>query len=58
MLDSGRIKEFDTPDNLLADKKSIFHSMVKNANGRPGGSPSSSMKVPSAASGSSGASSD
>ena len=31
VLDQGRIAEFDTPDNLLADKQSIFHGMAKNA---------------------------
>ena len=31
VLDQGRIAEFDTPDNLLADKQSIFYGMAKNA---------------------------
>ena len=31
VLDQGKIAEFDTPDNLLANKETIFHSMAKNA---------------------------
>lgn len=31
VLDQGRIAEFDTPDNLLADRQSIFYGMAKNA---------------------------
>ena len=32
VLDRGLIKEFDSPQALLADKNSIFHSMAKDAN--------------------------
>ena len=32
VLDEGMVAEFDTPDNLLADPKTIFHSMAKEAN--------------------------
>ena len=31
VLDAGKIKEFDTPDNLLHDKKSVFYGMAKDA---------------------------
>lgn len=31
VLDQGRIAEFNTPDNLLADRQSIFYGMAKNA---------------------------
>ena len=31
VLDQGRIAEFDTPDNLLANSESIFYGMAKNA---------------------------
>ncbi|KAJ8938900.1 hypothetical protein NQ318_007615 [Aromia moschata] len=31
VLDKGQIVEFDTPTNLLADTKSIFHGMCKDA---------------------------
>lgn len=31
VLDSGLIKEFDTPENLLADRNSTFYSMAKDA---------------------------
>lgn len=34
MLDQGLVKEFDSPQALMADKKSIFYSMVK-VEGRP-----------------------
>ena len=32
VLDKGEIAEFDTPEKLMQDKKSIFHSMAKDAN--------------------------
>ena len=32
VLDRGLIKEFDSPQALLGDKSSIFHSMAKDAN--------------------------
>lgn len=31
VLDKGVIAEFDSPDNLLGDKSTIFHSMAKDA---------------------------
>ena len=31
VLDKGRVKEYDTPGHLLADKKSIFFSMASDA---------------------------
>lgn len=31
VFESGRIKEYDTPDNLLADRKSVFFSMAVDA---------------------------
>lgn len=31
VLDQGKIAEFDSPANLLADKQSIFYGMAKNA---------------------------
>ena len=31
VLDKGKIIEFDTPDNLLADKKSSFYSLANDA---------------------------
>merc|ERR1711976_373721 len=31
VLDKGNIAEFDSPDNLLANSDSIFHSMAKDA---------------------------
>ena len=31
VLDAGKIKEFDTPETLLQDKKSVFHGMAKDA---------------------------
>lgn len=32
VMDKGKIVEFDSPENLLKDSKSIFHSMAKEAN--------------------------
>lgn len=32
VLEQGRIKEFDSPRNLLSDKKTIFYAMMKDAN--------------------------
>ncbi|KZP22608.1 P-loop containing nucleoside triphosphate hydrolase protein [Athelia psychrophila] len=31
VLDNGKIREFDTPQNLLADKSSVFYSMANEA---------------------------
>ncbi len=31
VLDAGKVKEFDPPDKLLRDKKSIFYGMAKDA---------------------------
>ena len=31
MLDKGQVKEFDSPDVLLKDKKSMFYGMAKDA---------------------------
>ncbi|CAG5132774.1 unnamed protein product [Candidula unifasciata] len=31
VLDKGKIKEFESPQALLADKSSIFHGMAKDA---------------------------
>jgi ABC-type multidrug transport system fused ATPase/permease subunit len=31
VLDKGEIAEFDTPSNLLRDKKTIFYGMAKDA---------------------------
>ena len=31
MLDNGRVAEYDSPGDLIADRKSIFFSMAKNA---------------------------
>ena len=31
LLDQGNIAEFDSPDNLLANKETIFFSKAKNA---------------------------
>ena len=31
LLDAGEVKEFDTPDNLLANHSSTFYAMAKDA---------------------------
>jgi ATP-binding cassette subfamily C (CFTR/MRP) protein 1 len=31
LLEAGKVKEFDTPENLLDDYKSAFFSMAKDA---------------------------
>jgi ATP-binding cassette subfamily C (CFTR/MRP) protein 1 len=31
VLDKGRIKEMDSPQNLLNNKESIFHGMAEDA---------------------------
>ena len=31
VLDAGKIAEFDSPNNLMADHSSIFYGMAKNA---------------------------
>ena len=31
VLNNGQVVEFDEPNTLLRDKKSIFHSMAKDA---------------------------
>lgn len=31
VLDRGTVKEFDTPDRLLTDRKSLFYSLAKSA---------------------------
>lgn len=32
VMEEGRLVEFDTPDNLVADKKSMFHALVSSMN--------------------------
>ena len=31
MLDKGRIVEFDSPESLLRDERSVFYGMAKDA---------------------------
>ena len=31
MLDNGRVKEYDTPERLLANRTSLFFSMARDA---------------------------
>jgi ABC-type multidrug transport system fused ATPase/permease subunit len=31
VLDEGRVLEYETPQNLLADDKSLFYELAKNA---------------------------
>ena len=31
VLDNGRIVEYDSPRNLMEDRKSVFFSMAKNS---------------------------
>ena len=32
VLDQGKIVEFDSPNNLLREKSSVFYGMAKDAN--------------------------
>ena len=32
VLDAGEVKEYDSPQKLLADEESIFYSLAKQAN--------------------------
>jgi ABC-type multidrug transport system fused ATPase/permease subunit len=32
VLDKGLVREYDSPDNLLKNKSSIFYGMAKDAN--------------------------
>ncbi len=42
VLEAGHVREFDAPQKLLEDRKSLFYSMVRAASGGGGGASASS----------------